>query len=357
MAAKKIAISSVLVGAVLLSGTYLLTSSDPESPSDVAKSMTETTEHTAPVQASAETRAPVADLDVKTMAEGARVLMGELTFEQVVALMQEQHGDELDTRLGQIDLINALLAYLQDKHPENWQSMMEALLHSAFPEQAEALVQLAWNHLEYEAWFSEGASDIHSLDRHARMEALMQHRAEIFGQDVAEELWQHELREYEIASAIEELTAQTERPMKERLDDFSALVRQQYSEDELQNQSLAMGDSFANRFLGATQDELRAMEPHERRETIAETRRRLGYSERAVENLSHLDRTRDQRWQSGDTYMQSRAAIVSQYQGEERQQRLNEARQELLGAEANTVRQEEEAGFFRFQQERTYGIH
>lgn len=57
---------------------------------------------------------------------------------------------------------------------------------------------------------------------------------------------------------------------------------------------MAMGDSFANQFLEATQDELREMEPHRRQQTINETCRQLGYSECAIENLARLGRTRDQ---------------------------------------------------------------
>lgn len=357
MAAKTIGIGSALVGGVLLATVFMYTRSAPESSADLQESNVAVTASAVSVPLNDQPRGPLADLDYRTMTEGAQVLAGELTFDQLVALMQKHHGEELDSPLGQIDLINALLTYLRQNDPENWREKMEQLLHAAFPGLAVELLQLADNHLKYEAWFREGAGDIHSLDRRARMETLMQYRADFFGKQVAEELWQHEIREYEMAIAIEDLAVQSDRPLGERLEDFNALVRQQYSDEVLQNQSMAMGDSFANRFLSATQSELRAMSPYERRQTIAETRRRLGYSERAVENLDRLDRTRDQRWQAGKTYMESREAIMSQYQGEEREQRLREARQELLGAEADTIRMEEEAGFFRFRQERTYGIH
>lgn len=54
--------------------------------------------------------------------------------------------------------------------------------------------------------------------------------------------------------------------------------------------------------------------------------------------------------------MQTREEIVANYEGEERQERLNAAREQIKGASPETIRREEEAGYFRFEQERTYGI-
>lgn len=322
-----------------------------------AKHIEETAPPAPSPQQQPESPAPLANLDRQNMGEGASVVMGDLSFEQVVALMQKHHGADLDTALGQIDLINALLSYVRHQYPDNWREMMTEFLEAAFPGMATELIQLADNHLEYEEWRRLGASDLLQLDPDERMEVLMKHRAEIFGKEVAEELWQHQIRDYKTQKAIDNLAAESNRPLDERLEEFSTLVHQEYPEDVMRNQSMALGDSFANKFLAATQDELRDMPPHERRETIARTRRSLGYSERAIENLARLDRTRDRRWEAGETYMQTRQEITSNYEGEERQRRLNEARRNLLGAEADTVRQEEEAGYFRYQQERTYGLH
>lgn len=310
-----------------------------------------------PVEQSVQKPVALETIDYQSMLEGATVINGSLTFEQVVALMQKHHGQELDTKLGQIDLITALLDYLRQTQPEHWRVAMQALLEAAFPGMAAELMRLAENHLEYQAWYAAGAEDIQQLDPDTRMEVLMKHRSDIFGKEVAEELWQHQIRDYEMAKAMGRITSDKERPLNERLEELSELVRKTYPEEAISNQSLAMGDSFANKFLKASQEELRDMPTYQRRETIAEIRRSLGYSDRAVENLARLDRKRDQRWNAGDQYMSQRQEITARYDGEERQRRLHEARQTFLGAEADTIRKEEEAGYFRFEQERTYGIH
>lgn len=300
------------------------------------------------------TSAPV---DYQPLLEGATLMTGTLSFEQVVALMQQHHGDSLNSRLGQIDLITALLDYLRQSQPEDWRLVMQGLLEAAFPARAAELMQLAENHLEYQAWYAAGAADIRQLDPDTRMEVLMEHRADIFGKEVAEELWQHQIRDYQMAKAMDRITADTERPLTARLEELTKLVRDTYPQAAIDNQSMAMGDSFANKFMAASQADLRAMPVHQRRETIANIRRSLGYSERAVENLARLDRKRDQRWQAGDQYMAQRQEITANYEGEERERRLAEARRTLLGAEADSIRKEEEAGYFRYQQERSYGIH
>lgn len=337
----------------LTSATPTANAETPPSPQQAAESLPSAT----PAEQSVQMPAAPETIDYQAMLEGATVINGSLTFEQVVALMRKHHGQELDTRLGQIDLISALLEYLRQTQPENWRASMQALLEAAFPDMAAELMQLAENHLEYQAWYAAGAQDIQQLDPDSRMEILMKHRAEIFGKEVAEELWQHQIRDYEMAKAMGRITSDTERPLNERLEELSQLVHQTYPEEAISNQSLAMGDSFANKFLKASQEELREMPKYQRREAIAEIRRSLGYSERAVENLARLDRKRDQRWAAGDQYMAQRQEITANYEGEERQRRLQEARRSFLGAEADTIRKEEEAGYFRFEQERSYGIH
>lgn len=300
---------------------------------------------------------PSAPVDYQPLLEGATLMTGTLSFEQVVALMQQHHGDSLDSRLGQIDLITALLDYLRQSQPEDWRLVMQGLLEAAFPARAAELMQLAENHLEYQAWYAAGAADIRQLDPDTRMEVLMEHQAAIFGKEVAEELWQHQIRDYQMAKAMDRITADTERPLNARLEELTELVRDTYPQAAIDNQSMAMGDSFANKFMAASQADLRAMPVHQRRETIANIRCSLGYSERAVENLARLDRKRDQRWQAGDQYMAQRQEITANYEGEERERRLAEARRSLLGAEADSIRKEEGAGYFRYQQERSYGIH
>lgn len=339
---------------------YSFVSAPPATEAEPPQNAQHAEANTSPAPASQqqpEPPAPLANLDRQNMGEGASLMMGDLSFDQVVALMQKHHGDDLDTALGQIDLINALLNYLRTEYPDNWREMMAEFLRAAFPGMATELIQLADNHLEYETWRRLASSDLLQLAPDERMEILMEHRADIFGKEIAEDLWQHQIRDYEMQKAIENLAAASDRPLDERLDEFSAMVHQQYPEEVLRHQSMALGDSFANKFLAATQDELRSMPAHERRETIARTRRSLGYNERAVENLARLDRTRDRRWDAGQTYMQSRREITSNYDGEERQRRLDEVRRSLLGAQADTIRREEEAGYYRYEQERSFGIH
>ena len=128
----------------LTSATPTTNATTPPSPEQAAESAPPAPPAEQPVQmpATADT------IDYQVMLEGATVINGSLTFEQVVALMRKHHGQELDTRLGQIDLITALLAYLRQSQPENWRAPMQALLEAAFPEIAAELLQLPNNHLE-----------------------------------------------------------------------------------------------------------------------------------------------------------------------------------------------------------------
>lgn len=344
---KRLTITAVLVGGIALAYGFFPASSGPEEPEFSRQDPEGMTTTETSVTAEATSTPPE---------EEKTTLRGDLGFDEVVSLMRERHGDKLGTRLGQIDMINALIAYLKKTHPDNWQALMKELLNAAFPERAAELLELANNHLDYVAWRRKADTELRQLDNDARMERLMAKRREIFGDTVAEELWKHQIRDYRTQKAIERLASESDRPVNDRLDEFSSMVKENYPEEALRNQSRTMGDSFANQFLEATQDELRNMDPHRRQQTINQVRRQLGYSEQAVENLARLDRTRDKRWESGEQYMEKRERIMANYEGEERQERLRAAREQVRGASAETIRREEEAGYFRFEQERTYGL-
>jgi lipase chaperone LimK len=107
--------------------------------------------------------------------------------------------------------------------------------------------------------------------------------------------------------------------------------------------------------LSSVQQELSAMTPDQRRQTMRELRQGMGLDEASLARWDELDRTRDQRWDGGARYMAERAALANTYSGEQLEQRVHELRVRYFGDEAETIRAEEQAGFFRFERERRWG--
>ena len=97
------------------------------------------------------------------------------------------------------------------------------------------------------------------------------------------------------------------------------------------------------------------MAPEQRRQTMRELRKGMGLDEQALVRWDELDRSRDQRWDAGAQYMTERAALARTYSGDELEQRVHEQRVRYFGGEAETIRAEEQSGFFRFEGERRWG--
>jgi len=65
---------------------------------------------------------------------------------------------------------------------------------------------------------------------------------------------------------------------------------------------------------------------------------------------------RDQRWDAGMQYMQQRAELEKKYKGAELEKQLDSLRMKYFGDEAETIKNEEESGYYRFSQPRKYGL-
>jgi hypothetical protein len=103
------------------------------------------------------------------------------------------------------------------------------------------------------------------------------------------------------------------------------------------------------------QQDLAAQPPDQRRQSLREIRTGMGMDEAAVQRWDELDRVRDQAWDQGQRYMRERQQLAAQYPAVEQEQRLRELQDRTFGDEAETIRAEEAAGFYRYGHRRRLG--
>jgi hypothetical protein len=109
--------------------------------------------------------------------------------------------------------------------------------------------------------------------------------------------------------------------------------------------------------LDSVQRELASLPAADRTAALRDVRKGLGLDDAALGRWSSLDQERDRRWDVGRAYMAERAELVKQHAGEALEARLAELRAHYFGAEAETIADEEAAGFFRFDRPRRYGFN
>jgi hypothetical protein len=108
-------------------------------------------------------------------------------------------------------------------------------------------------------------------------------------------------------------------------------------------------------FLNAVQNDLSSLPAAERRSTYRTIWKEMGFDNQAVQRMDQLEDERDQRWSNGELYEAERKTLTAQYSGGELEAHLGPVRKKLFGNEAEIIKDEEAAGFFRYQRARQYG--
>lgn len=275
--------------------------------------------------------------------------------DEVIAAFYEYFGAYIRESAVQAEFLDKLRAYLERRYPDESERLLEEIVRRAYPGQAAALMALASQLAEYRQWVA-GNELLADLSREERRQLLWQVRAEIFGEEAAEDIWRHELQRDEISRLLAEIGQVPEISFQEKATVLLESVVAVYGESVRDlEEDLRYGLLGAFLELDSVQQDLQSMAGDQRAASLRELRQAAGYGEGAVERLAHLDEVRDQRWQLGQQYMQERNRIISEYEGEDQLDRLKLLGSEYFGEEAATVEAEIQAGFYRFQQKRVYG--
>lgn len=263
---------------------------------------------------------------------------------------------QLDHPGGQVRLLEELMRYLNQFDPEYWRENLSALLLSWFPDRGEELLNRAEAMIAYQDFMEREQYSLRAMGPEERRDFIWAKRRELFGVD-ADEIWQSELRNYSLGQSLKNLDQQPG-PTLAKAEAYAQAIQDAYGDEAarvMERRRQELTDRFLS--LSTVQQSLHEQGPEQRYETLRGIRQQLGMEEQALNRWDQLDRTRDDRWVRGETYETKRQAIVKKYQpGPEREEALDSLSREVFGDEmATIIRDEEAAGYFRFQESRVYG--
>ncbi len=287
--------------------------------------------------------------------DGNFAIEGDLSYDQVVALLRKRYGGKLDHPLMQMRMLEELIRYLKKRYPKDWVVHLKEILQSAFPDMAARLFLMSEKMYKYDKFLLESRFRATLLNSDSRDKMLWDERHALFGEE-ADLLWGAEKRQRAVAATLKEIEGKKGAPIPERLDQFKQTLRETYGE-QLPRVMENRRQNFLDGFVDAVQEDLQQMSPSQRTETLVSIRRAMGLDENAIERWRSLDDERDQRWSNGQLYTAERKEITSKYSGEEREKKLDEVRRRLFNDEADTIKNEEASGYFRFQEKRKYGFN
>ncbi|MGH8458902.1 MAG: hypothetical protein ACRESV_06090 [Nevskiales bacterium] len=269
--------------------------------------------------------------------------------------LREKFADGIHNKHTQIKAIEQLLAYLMVNYPDDWQDRVYGFLKALFPELADALYDKFLGLMRYNDWLRGNRSVLMAMSAAERRQARWDARHEAFGED-AEEIFVAQRRGEQVREVLASLESAEGMPVDQKLTTYLDAIHAAYGEDAdylIQSRQTELMNSFLS--VDSVQDDLHTMPDEQRRASLRDIRRGMGMDEAALERWDDLDQRRDEAWETGQEYMQEKQRIESQYEGEEQQRRMRDLQEENFGEEAEIIRNEEAAGFYRYGNRRRFG--
>lgn len=238
---------------------------------------------------------------------------------------------------------------------------LRLILQEAFPGYEDSILDV-WSRMDtYEQWLTMENRTLLELNALERSGMLWHKRKQLFPNS-ASDIWGEELNNYEEAqlafhSEVDQLDRSLDISMYDRIQRLKQSFTQANNlismvtdkQDGIHNSTIA-SVLFG---LASVQQELQQLDPIQRQEEINSVRRELGYDEESIQKMAQVDTKRDQRWNNGYAYMQSRKILLAS--NEHSNDEMMDLRIQYFGNSAKTIALEEEQGFYRFQRPRYFG--
>ncbi|RJP75726.1 MAG: hypothetical protein C4522_20140 [Desulfobacteraceae bacterium] len=284
---------------------------------------------------------------------------GQSVEDRLVNELRTFYGKTISEKSTQVILLK-VRKFIMRLFPEDGETRFYNILKRAFPDLADEIMKVLKKLEQYQLWLEENAARLSGMSSIEKQGLLWEKRKELFGDD-ADEIWSDEVLAYEkrkqnVRDALDFLDKSDDIPIHEKLDLYKTSLQEAYQNSPeayvLQNK-----DMLAKVFFGidSVQNELKGLEPEQRKLEINRIRQEMGFSPDQIERLEQMDEYRNHRWEKGLAYMEEREQAAAELEGEDLETRLKELREKHFKHEAKTIELEEKDNFFRFDRPRVYG--
>lgn len=285
---------------------------------------------------------------------------------QVSAAEEERRFlDDLRRRFGarikepywQIQLMDFLRSHFMKLYPNDWASHVRDVLKKLFPDMANALLARFQAYSDYMDWMGQQSQRTFT-DPAERKRALWDKRHALFGAD-ADQIWREEIRLDKVATALDRIRSSTA-PFGNKVDSLVAGLKDAYGDNYRQVDGQVKTTALMEEFLklDSVQQDLRQQSPAQRADSLRKLRADLGMDQEALTRWEQLDNLRAQRRSAGEEYMAEKARLEKQFTGEALQVQVQGLQNRVFGPdEAQFIRNEEAAGYYRYKEKQTIGVN
>lgn len=335
----------LLMGVLMLVATVYVFTTPSSSPSGKAS----------PALPAAEAPPPTSPGDSTASADVRPAINGEDEVHMMAGYFRQQFGARIQNPYWQLKMLESLMLMLKQKYPDTWEEKLREILLLAFPELAEALLKKLTALNEYGEWLNSLKGNMTFADQAERRRAMWDKRVALFG-DEAYVIWEAQFKDEQFSDRLA-VIEQSSQGFAEKSQQYITSMKDVFGANALQggHSTQKMGRFLE---LPSIQADLALMSTSQRREELQSFRKAIGLDEAALTRWDALDNERDQVRVAGDRYMQQRAQLEQQYQGEALTQKLTQMQDQLFGpTEAKYIRNEELSGYYRFTHAQKYGFN
>ncbi len=284
---------------------------------------------------------------------GTKRIVGELTFEQKLALLRDKWSKHIDKGYMQVKMLEEIMNLCKKERPNDWVACTNELAGAAFPQLGDKLFSQLSSLVRYNDWLSRNKEKLDKMSRKERQKLLNEMRGKLFGDENAKEIWANELRVEAVRNTLDDMKEAKGKDLSTKLSAFKATLNEAFGEQakayvERHQQELT------NAVMTAVQDDLKALTPTQQKHALRTIRTELGMDKAALERWDALDNERQSRWATGKTYLAEREKLAASPGSSEAA--LNELRQKYFGPEAEAIATEEAEGFYRYKGEQRIGL-
>ncbi len=299
-----------------------------------------------------------AKLDLKKIIEDDPVM------ESVILEMKERYGRKLSVKRNQIKLLGGLIRHLKKKHGNDWKERIKIILESEFPEYSAELMNKLDKLEIYNEYLKDNRSRLNAMDRKDKREMMLEKRREIFGSE-CDEIWGNEIAREQMSEVLEKLDRQIFSSLTEKMNVYTKQTKNIYSDEndkaagKTDNQIMVRNYEVMSDFLNlkSVQLNLDKMESNDRTVFLRDFRKSIGLKDDVIKEMETVDAQQDAAWENGKKYNSEKSRIMSDYTGEEREKKIDEARKKYLGQNADVIKyQEETFKMNRYQFPRRWGL-
>ena len=285
---------------------------------------------------------------------GGKRIVGELTFEQKLALIREKWGKHIARPYVQIKMLEELINICQKEQPNDWIACVNELAAAAFPQLAGKLQNQLASLVKYNDWLTRNKDRLDKMTRADRRKLLSEMRNSLFGDENAKDIWAAETRAENLKAAIDDMKTAQGKDLNAKLAYFKDVLRENYG-DQAKAYLDRHQQEITNAIVDSVQADLKGMSPTQQRHALRTIRSEMGMDSATLERWDNLDHEREQRWNSGKDYLAERDKIMKSGSNNTESQ-IAELRKKYFGAEADTIAQEESEGFYRYQGTQRIGL-